>query len=202
MRVAREGTDREGCLDSRGQKAHSAMTLAIRPGQRFGTLTAIKFTRRGEQRGWSARCDCGALKFVTSNALARGRTRSCGCSRKSRAGEALTAERLREALSYNPETGLFTRRIRCGRIAPGEIAGTIALNGYITISLDGRRYYAHRLAWLYVHGEWPQKLYHTNRDRADNRIANLRESTHAHNSANAKNRGRPTKAAALDHLIA
>ena len=110
--VAREGKA-EGCLDSRGQRAHSAMTLEIKRGQRFGTLTVIN----GERRGWCARCDCGALRFVASNALASGRTRSSGCLRKSRAGEALTAERLREVLSYNPKTGLLTRRIRCGRIA-------------------------------------------------------------------------------------
>ena len=53
------------------------------------------------------------------------------------------------------------------------------------MQIDGRRYLAHRLAWFYVYGEWPRKgLDHINRDRLDNRIANLREADHAQNVQN------------------
>lgn len=57
--------------------------------------------------------------------------------------------------------------------------------GYIQISIDGRRYYAHRLAWLFVTGEWPQQIIdHKNGDRTDNRFENLRLSTPSANRIN------------------
>jgi len=47
--------------------------------------------------------------------------------------------------------------------------------GYRRVSVDSRRYLAHRCAWLYVHGEWPAGLIdHINTEKGDNRIANLR----------------------------
>jgi hypothetical protein len=51
--------------------------------------------------------------------------------------------------------------------------------------IDGKRYLAHRLAWLYTHGAWPHKLLdHRNRVTGDNRIDNLREATGSQNKAN------------------
>lgn len=102
----------------------------------------------------------------------------------------LTAQRLRELLHYDPQTGVFTRlettsfqRKRligkpCGCISKG--------NGYIAISVDGRSYRGHRLAWLYVHGEWPAVVDHINRNRSDNRIDNLRNVTQAINVQNSE----------------
>jgi hypothetical protein len=73
---------------------------------------------------------------------------------------------------------------RRGRCAVGSEAGRIAL-GYRRIFVDSRDYPAHRLAWLYVHGEWPSgQLDHINRKRDDNRIANLRIATDSQNKAN------------------
>jgi hypothetical protein len=86
-------------------------------------------------------------------------------------------ERLKQALHYEPDTGNFYWTDNHPRIRwRGKKSGTPHHNGYIKISLDGQFYAAHRLAWLYVTGAWP-KVYldHINRDRADNRIANLRE---------------------------
>lgn len=59
-------------------------------------------------------------------------------------------------------------------------------NGYLTIRVDGKTYYAHTLAWLYVYGDWFPNLDHANRDKADNRISNLRESSKSTNAINAK----------------
>lgn len=101
---------------------------------------------------------------------------------------ALTQERLQESLNYNPETGVFTRRIR-SRLAPGTIVGSInRTNGYRLIRLDGVTYRAGRLAWRFVHGEWPNGIIdHINCNRDDNRIANLRIVDHAVNSQNRRN---------------
>ena len=96
----------------------------------------------------------------------------------------LTAERLREVLSYDADTGLFVWQAQRGCKRPGESAGT-QTDGYLQISVDGRLYKAHRLAWLYVHGAWPvDAIDHINGDRSDNRIANLRDVTLAINNQN------------------
>jgi hypothetical protein len=91
----------------------------------------------------------------------------------------LTAERLRKRLRYDAETGLFTRRVGSGHAHAGDMAGSVHSTGYVRICIDGGRYTAHRLAWLYVHGVWPSgQIDHINRNRSDNRIANLRERRH------------------------
>lgn len=88
----------------------------------------------------------------------------------------LTAQRLREALHYNPETGVFTRLICTSRrSAVGAIAGTLS-RGYCSIGIDGNNYRAHRLAWLYMTGSWPSdQIDHINGVRDDNRWINLRD---------------------------
>lgn len=96
----------------------------------------------------------------------------------------LTAERLRELYHYNRETGEFTRLQSKRRWEAGQRAGTIS-HGYVRINCDHVIYYGHRLAWLYVYGEWPAaEIDHINRDRADNRWANLRRATRVQNGAN------------------
>ena len=101
----------------------------------------------------------------------------------------LTAEYLRSVLHYDPETGTFTWKVSTGpRVRPGEVAGVAPNNkGYFHIQIHNRTYKLHRLAWLYVYGEWPKlDTDHINRDRADNRIANLRDISHKQNGQNRK----------------
>ena len=100
----------------------------------------------------------------------------------------LTAERLRGALHYDPATGQFTwlsaGSRRAGKVAGGD-GGGLHYEGYWVIHVDGRSYRAHRLAWLYTHGEWPaEQIDPINGDRADNRIVNLREATNRENQQN------------------
>lgn len=98
----------------------------------------------------------------------------------------LTQERLKQLLSYDEATGVFTWRVtRTGSATSGSVAGRGSDRGYIQIMVDGRRIYAHRLAWLYVHGNFPpEEIDHINRQKDDNRIANLRPATVAQNQKN------------------
>lgn len=106
------------------------------------------------------------------------------------AGEPLiTDSRLRELLDYDPETGVFRWRVAAGKALAGLIAGSINAKGYRRITLDGRTYRAHRLAWRYMHGMWPtNQIDHINRVRDDNRLVNLRSATDQQNKANARRR--------------
>lgn len=98
----------------------------------------------------------------------------------------LTSERLKELLWYSPETGSFTWLVtRPGTAKKGTIAGRVNNKGYRHISVDGKRYAAHRLAWFYVYGKWPAyQIDHINRDKDDNSISNLRDVDQSTNLAN------------------
>ena len=99
----------------------------------------------------------------------------------------LNAARLRELLHYDPETGIFTNRIKRSRkIVAGQAAGSInKILRYVVIGIDGDTWLAHRLAFLWITGEWPKgKADHRAGDRANNRWANLRDLTHAANIQN------------------
>jgi hypothetical protein len=96
----------------------------------------------------------------------------------------LTAERLRELLYYNPDTGGFRWKTGRGGEKAGSEAGGLH-NGYIKIAINRCKYRAHRLAWLYTHGEWPSAdLDHVDRDKTNNRISNLRPATGTENNWN------------------
>jgi hypothetical protein len=101
----------------------------------------------------------------------------------------LTAERLKQLLSYDPDTGYFAwRGPGVGKAAKRHLkqqAGCLNNKGYRFLWIDGALYRAHRLAWLYMYGVWPPEgTDHVNLDRDDNRIANLRPATHQQNMAN------------------
>lgn len=97
----------------------------------------------------------------------------------------LTVERLKQKLSYNSNTGLFTWKRSRGPGKEGAVAGRLHNQGYIRISIDYKDYLAHRLAWLYVYGEWPSdEIDHVNGIKTDNRICNLRAATREENCRN------------------
>lgn len=121
----------------------------------------------------------------------------------------ITQEYLKEALNYDEDTGVFTWRLDrpdyhfsdqrsrnswLRNISKSLVAGSLRRptkrnpKQYIKIGLGGKLYSAHRLAWLYVYGEWPSEdLDHINQDTTDNRISNLRLSK---DKLNHRNRGK------------
>jgi len=101
----------------------------------------------------------------------------------------ITQERLKELLHYNPETGIFTNRVSRSNVKAGDVAGAVRPNGYIHIRIDKKYYLSHRLAWMFVHGNFPEwEVDHINRVRHDNRITNLRAAHPQQNQKNTKTR--------------
>lgn len=91
----------------------------------------------------------------------------------------ITQSELKSKLYYNPETGIFTR------ITTKKSNNKPSSNGYIYLSVNNKQYSAHRLAWLYVYGEFPTNcIDHINRIKHDNKIENLREASYSQNSYN------------------
>lgn len=89
----------------------------------------------------------------------------------------LTQKRLKELLDYDPETGVFVWRVyRSSNAKAGDIAGSLNKRGYMQISIDDKRYTAHRLVFLYVDGYFPEnEVDHKYRDKLNNRRSDLRE---------------------------
>lgn len=95
---------------------------------------------------------------------------------------------LREVLDYDPETGIFLWKIQNGpRIKVGDVAGyRKKSDGYIRIMVNSCSFLAHRLAWMYVYGEYPTRLDHKNGIKHDNRIVNLRLASASQNNSHRK----------------
>lgn len=89
------------------------------------------------------------------------------------------------AMRYEPNTGLFHWLVMSGKGRPETVAGSKHCAGYIQLCYRGHRVLAHRLAWAFTHGEFPQReIDHINGDRTDNRIANLRDVSRSVNNEN------------------
>lgn len=93
----------------------------------------------------------------------------------------LSQKILKRFLKYNQITGKFTWRVKRGPRRKDERAGSKHSEGYIQINFLGKVYFAHRLAFLYITGRWPDEIDHINHNRRDNRWLNLRECTHKEN---------------------
>lgn len=98
----------------------------------------------------------------------------------------LVAERLREVVDYNPATGQFIwRKVTHPKIKPGSVAGTKDRRGYHHIKIDGGKYRAARLAWLWMTGTWPPAFIdHKNKDKSCDAWENLRSANRTQNNAN------------------
>jgi hypothetical protein len=98
----------------------------------------------------------------------------------------VTQEQVKALFNYDPETGIFTRKVNHFRAKAGTVAGRVSTRGYIHVTMKGTFFYGHRLAWLVVYGNLPEhQIDHINGDRTDNRIRNLRAATNGENQANA-----------------
>jgi len=179
---------------------------AITPmlGLKFGRWTVVA-NAGSDQNGqalWLCRCECGNDGVVVGKKLRNNHSKSCGCLRAdvildnqrmpapAPPDGPLTQERLKEILHYDPQTGEWRWKQRLAwRIDVGERAGTINQLGYLIITIDGTLYAAHRLAFLYMTGEWPiDEVDHCDLNKANCVWSNLRQSIHQQNCSNVRKR--------------
>jgi hypothetical protein len=112
------------------------------------------------------------------------------------------AEKIKRAVSYDPDTGLFTFRERprkdfqsdagwktFNKLYAGKPAlTTLTGGGYLTGRINMKTLKAHRVAFLVMEGRWPSEIDHINRIKTDNRWCNLREATRIENCQNRNKR--------------
>jgi hypothetical protein len=95
---------------------------------------------------------------------------------------------LKEHLSYNKETGVFTWiKSPGGGVKKDTETGCKNARNYVYIGIKGKVFSAHRLAWLLTYGNWPEyEIDHINKNTSDNRIENLRLANRTQNNQNRK----------------
>ena len=97
----------------------------------------------------------------------------------------ITQKELKQLLHYEPETGVFTwLQDRSDKVKAGDVAGGKG-TAYKRICLNYKNYQAHRLAFLYMTGEWPQHMVdHIDGDPSNNKWSNLRQANAYQNARN------------------
>ena len=114
----------------------------------------------------------------------------------------LTQDFLCQILSYDADTGILTHKERPRSMFTSGYKGgetswktwntqnagkpitDIGSGGYLRVTIDGKKYQAHRIIWVLLNGEWPEEVDHINGAKTDNRACNLRSVNRQENLRN------------------
>lgn len=103
-----------------------------------------------------------------------------------------------DLLSYDQKTGEFRWSVNATKRVALKRAGAYDKHGCLNIKINGRSYMAHRIAWFFSYGKWPDGLIdHINGNPSDNRIQNLRDVTASVNQQNQRNAAKRNKTGLL-----
>jgi hypothetical protein len=104
----------------------------------------------------------------------------------------ITQQYLHSIINYNQNTGIFTCKKKFSKsYNTGDVLGKLSKAGYFSIRINNKPYQIHRIAWLYMYGNFPSNMIdHINGIKTDNRLCNLREAT---NQENLQNQIKPHK---------
>lgn len=104
---------------------------------------------------------------------------------KNKPKELIDVKSISNYLDYSPETGIFVWKVKTKTSNVNDVAGNTNWRGYVSIWINAKPYYAHRLAWAFCNGSWPcGDIDHINEDKSDNRISNLRVASRSENMFN------------------
>ena len=110
----------------------------------------------------------------------------------------MTPERLRELVTYDPDTGIMSSRVKRHGKNPGDRLGSITSTGYLVTQIEGYKTSIHRFIWLYMYGRLPfGETDHINGNRLDNRLPNLRE---VPGTFNQQNRATPRRGSKVGYI--
>jgi len=163
-------------------------------GLRFGILVVSKRVASDKfgHAIWECKCGCGKVLDIKSESLKRGK-KDCGCVLEKARKNVINQGYLKTIMQYFPDTGEFfwLKNQNSNSIKIGDKVGFIKKTGsgsiYISTSIHQKEYRLHRLAWLYMTGQFPKNVIdHINGNGTDNRWSNLRDVTHKENNRNMK----------------
>lgn len=163
-------------------------------GMRFGMLVASKRVASGKHGHaiWECKCDCGNVVDIRAENLKRGK-KDCGCVLEKARKNGINQGYLKTIMHYCPDTGEFSwlKNNNSNSIKIGDKVGFVKKtrtgNIYMSTSIHQSEYLLHRLAWLYITGEFPKNnIDHINGCGTDNRFINLRDVDQSENNRNKK----------------